>query len=211
MPLAVRRPMAAVWAIDLALADVISTTTEPALGAIRLAWWREQLERLDTGAQPPPEWRLREVATELVPRGISGLDLAGLEDGWLPLLEPFPWHEPVAAGLRLRGRILFSLGARLLNGDAADVSVAGELWSLVDGARHCSDVHSRIFLLGEAREVMHNLPESRPPKFLRRLTGLAAMAAHDVLKNKPLDLPYESAGRGMAAMLHYARGTLPHG
>ena len=203
--------MAAVWAIDLAMADDISTTTEPALGVIRLAWWREQIELLDTGGSPPPEWRLQAVATELLPRGITGTDLTGLEDAWLPLLEPFPWREPVAAGLRLRGGILFSLGVRLLGGNAADASAAGELWSLVDGARHCSDVHSRMFLLAEARQVMQNLPESRPPKYLRRLTGLAAMAAHDVLRNKPLDLPYESAGRGMAAMLHYARGTLPRG
>ena len=211
MPRGFRRPIAALWAIDLAMADVISSTTEPQLGAIRLAWWREQLEALDTGAPPPPEKRLQDVATELLPSGIAGAEVATLEDGWLPLLEPFPWRQPVAEGLKLRGRILFSLTARLLIGKPEDAEAAGALWSLVDGARHCSDVHSRIFLMDEARKAMAELPNVRPPKYLRRLTGLAAMAAHDVLRNKPLDLPYESFSRGIAATLHYARGTLPRG
>ena len=51
--------------------DVVATSTQPALGAIRLAWWRDALERLDQ-FPPPPEPRLQAVATELLPRGISG-------------------------------------------------------------------------------------------------------------------------------------------
>jgi 15-cis-phytoene synthase len=193
------------------MADVVSTTTEPRVGAIRLAWWRERLEELDRESSAPAEPRLQAVASELIPRGVSGKELSGLEDAWLPLLDPFPWGESVAAGLRLRGRILFGIGARLLGGRSAQGEAAGALWSLVDGARHCSDVHSRMVLMGEARSAIDQLPREKPSKSLRRLTGLAAMAAHDVFRNKPLDLPYEDRGRGMAAFLHYLRGTLPHG
>jgi phytoene synthase len=136
--------------------------------------------------------------------------VSDLEDGWIPLLEPFPWAEPAAEGLRRRGRVLFGLGARILGCDPGDAEAEGELWSLVDGARHCSDARSRTFLLEQGRRTLAALPRRKPPRFLRRLTGLAAMAAHDVLKNEP-DLPYFAPGRGMAATFHYFRGTLPRG
>ncbi len=190
---------------------MVATSTQAALGAIRMAWWRERLEGLDVGAALPDEPRFQAVADQLLPRGISGAELSQLEIAWLPLLEPFPWRQDVAEGLQLRGRILFRLGARLLNGDAVDAEAAGALWSLVDGARHCSDVYSRIYLLGEARQALAELPTKKPPKSLRRLTGLTAIAAHDVITNRPLTLPQPDSGRGMAAIVHHLRGTLPRG
>ena len=211
LPRALRPAFSALWGIDLAFADVVASTTEPRLGAIRMAWWRERLEALDAGGDAPAEPRLIAVQTELFARGISGEELSRLEDAWLPLLDAFPWRQEVADGLKLRGRILFGIGARLLGGDPDDGEAAGALWSLVDGARHCSDIQSRTFLLEQAKAAIRELPKARTPKFLRRLTGLAAMAAHDAVRNRPLDLPYFSPGRGMAAALHYLKGTLPRG
>jgi phytoene synthase len=199
------------WQLDLAMADVIATSSQPALGAIRLAWWRERLEELDKGAAAPAEPRLRAVESELLPLGVTGRTLSTLEDAWLPLLGDFPWKGEQAESLKLRGRILFGIGARLLSGDPDDAEAPGALLSLVDGARHCTDAHSRMFLLAEARRAIAELPRKRPPKFLRRLTGLAAIAAHDVLRHKPLGLAAPDPGRGMAAMLHYMRGVLPRG
>ena len=193
------------------MADVVATSSQPALGAIRLAWWRERLEDLDQGVEAPAEPRLKAVEAELLRRHVTGDELSKLEDAWLPLFDDFPWSEEQANGLRLRGRILFGIGARLLAGDPEDAEDAGSLWSLVDGARHCSDVHSRMFLLAEARKAIAALPTTRPPKILRRLTGLAAIAAHDVIRNKPLSLAQPDAGRGMASFLHYMRGVLPRG
>ena len=211
LPRSVQPAFAALWLLDLAMADVIATSSQPALGAIRLAWWRERLEQLDQGHSAPAEPRLQGVERDLLPRSVSGEELSKLEDAWLPLLEDFPWGAQQADGLRLRGRILFGIGARLLGGDPEDAEAAGALWSLVDGARHCSDVHSRMYLLGEARKSIAELPRNRPPKSLRRLTGLAAIAAHDVIRNKPLGLAEPDPGRGMAAFLHYVRGVLPRG
>jgi phytoene synthase len=175
---------------------VVSTTTEPALGAIRLAWWRERLEELGAGAVPA-EPRLDAIARQLIGRGISGAELSKLEDAWLPLLEPFPWSEPQAEGLQLRGRILFWVGARLLGGDPKDAEAAGAFWSLVDGANHCSDPDSRDYLLAIARGLA--LPR-RTPRQLRPLTVLAAVSASEVL----------GASRGMAALTHRLRGIFPH-
>lgn len=189
------------WNLDLALADVVATTSEPALGAIRLAWWRERLEEMHRGSEAPPEPRLRAIQRQLIGRGISGTELSKLEDGWLPLLEPFPWGERAADALRLRGRVLFGIGARLLGTEPAAAEPAGALWSLTDGAVHCSDRQSREFLFGEARAAITGVPR-RMPRELRPLTVLAALAAHDVLRSGRLS-------RVLAATAHRLRGTIP--
>src|SRR5207248_10486220 len=96
------------------------------------------------------EPRLSAIARQLLGRGITGAELSRLEDAWLRLLEPFPWGDEAAEGLRLRGRILFGIGARLLGGEPQHAEAAGALWSVVDGAIHCSDQPSREFLLQHA-------------------------------------------------------------
>src|SRR5688500_15300158 len=73
-PAAVRPALFALHALDIELAAVVDPTTEPMLGQIRLAWWREQLQALDSGgvaAQPT----LAALAAEVLPRGISGASL----------------------------------------------------------------------------------------------------------------------------------------
>jgi 15-cis-phytoene synthase len=67
-PVELRPAFDALFAIDDALGEVVASSTQPALGAIRLAWWRDALERLDTSA-PPPEPRLQAAASLLLPRG----------------------------------------------------------------------------------------------------------------------------------------------
>ena len=201
MPAGIRPAFATLWNLDLALADVVATSSEPALGAIRLAWWRERLVELDTGRPPPGEPRLSAIAGQLLSRGVTGKELVPLEEAWLPLLEAFPWGERQADGLKQRGRVLFGIGARLLGGEAKDVEIAGEVWSLVDGADHCSDEQSRIFLQREAASALSQLPR-KVPRALRPLTVLAAVAAYDAR-------PVGRFGRGGAALAHRLRGTFP--
>ena len=186
------------WNLDLALADVVATTSEPALGAIRLAWWRERLEELDEGAVPA-EPRLSAIARQLLGRRISGKELSQLEDAWLPLLQPFPWAEAQAEGLRLRGWILFGIGARLLGGEPEAAEAAGAFWSLADGATHCSDAESRQSLLDAAQAV--TLPR-KTSRTLRPLTVLAAVAVPTIAD------PSSGVARGMAAVHHRATGRL---
>ena len=190
--------------MDLAFADVVATSSDPRLGAIRLAWWRERLEALDTNADHPAEPRLQTVASELLPRGLTGKELARLEDAWLRLMEPFPWGEDQAEGLKLRGRVLFGIGARLMGQPADAAEQAGALWSLVDGAHHCSDPQSRKMLRQRAAAVLA-ATRTPMPRGLRVLTVLAALAAADLLR--------EGSGlkRLSAAVKHRLMGSLPHG
>jgi phytoene synthase len=201
LPSSIRAAFAALWNLDLAFADVVSTTSDTRLGAIRLAWWREQLDELDESVEVPNEPRLQAVARELLPRGVAGGELSRLEDGWLPLLDPFPWGKAQADGLRLRGRLLFTIGARLIGDEGSDAGFAGELWSLEDGARHCSDEQSRAFLMREASSAMAKLP-LRIGRRLRPLTVLAALAACAVSRTPGF-------GRGGAAIRHRLTGRFP--
>lgn len=194
--------MEALWNLDLAFADVVATSSQPALGAIRMAWWRERLEELDNG-NAPAEPRLASVKRHLLGRGISGVELSKLEDCWLPMLAPFPWDQSVAEGFRQRGQTLFSIGARLLGGEPAEAQAAGALWSLVDGASHCSDAPSREMLCQAARTALEEVP-SRLPARIRPLTILAALAAYDLR-------PGGRLGRVGVALAHRLHGSIPHG
>lgn len=167
-----------------------------------MAWWRERLEELDAGGAPPDEPRLRAIQRQLLKRGVTGLELSKLEDAWLPVLDPFPWAQRAVEGFKLRGRILFGIGARVLGGQASDAESAGALWSLVDGATHCSDAQSRDHLCSAARQMLVEVPK-RMPSNIRPLTILAALAAHDLGAGGRL-------GRVGAAFSHRLRGTIPH-
>jgi len=168
-----------------------------------MAWWRERLQELDAGAHVPPEPRLKAIKRQLIERGIGGGELAELEDGWLPLLEPFPWGEKVVQGVRHRGRVLFGIGAQLLRGDSESAEAAGALWSLVDVGRHCSDAESRALLCEAARASLEEVP-ARLPSILRPLTILAALAAYDLR-------PGGRLGRIGVALAHRLRGSIPRG
>lgn len=191
----------ALWNLDLAFADVIATSSDPRLGAIRLAWWRERLEELDDRTDPPAEPRLQAAARELLQRGVTGNELSNLEDAWLPLLEPFPWGGRQAEGLKQRGRILFGVGARVLGGDGRDAEACGEFWSLLDGSRHCSDRASRDTLLASARAIHSRVNVARA---IRPLTVLAAIARADLNGSNGF-------ARGRAALRHRLTGRISLG
>jgi len=169
------------WALDLALAEVVTTTTLPPLGAIRLAWWRERLEELDAGASVAAEPRLQAVAEHLIPKGVTGAELSRLEFCWLALLGEFPWEDLQAEALATRGKILFGIGARLLGREAAEGEPLGVVWSMADGMLHCSDPKSRRFLAERAKLAIAEIPEGRVPHGLEPLAMLTAADAYDLL------------------------------
>jgi phytoene synthase len=186
----------------------VRTTSEPQLGAIRLAWWRERLEELDAGTAPPAEPRLEAVAQLLIPRGPSGGDLAALEAGWVRLFDPFPWSADQAESIWLRGNRLFGLGARLLAAADDPIQRAGGLWALVDAARHCSDAASRDMLLGQARTFARGLAGARFDSRLRPLSMLAALAVRDCRRGEPFE-PEGTPARAAAMLRHRLGGRLP--
>jgi phytoene synthase len=169
------------WDIDLAFAYVRSTNITPRLGEIRLAWWRERLEELDRGVPPPAEPRLQAVAANLIPAGVTGADLARLEDPWLILLNPFPWGKTEADAIAERGAILFGLSARLLGRQAAEGEPLGAVWALTDAARRVSDPKWGAVVGDRARSTLAALPQQRWPAELSPLVMITGRRTYDFL------------------------------
>lgn len=167
-PVDLRPAFDALFGIDEALAEAALSASQPAIAAIKLAWWREALERLDH-APPPAEPRLQAAAAELLPRGVIGAALAEIEEGWAALLEPVVDEER----LGLRGERLFALAGRLLGGEPP--AAAGRLWSAVDLTR------------AAARPLPATLSLPRSPGCLRPLTLFSALAARDAARGLPLE------------------------
>ena len=201
-----RAAIAALWGADAAMGDVLRNTSDPLLGQIRLAWWRERLEELDDGVVPA-EPRLQAVARELIPRGVSGRDVAALEGGWLRLFDDFPWDIATAEGIWFRGRHLFALAATILGRPGQDVEGAGGLWALVDAGRHCSDAPSRTLLIAQAKTLGAGLERAKFPAEVRSLSTLAALAWRDAHRGEPFER--EGTPRRAAVMLmHRVTGRI---
>jgi phytoene synthase len=203
-----RGALAALFVIDRAMGDVVRSTKEPMLGPIRLAWWRERLEELDEHAAAPAEPRLQKVESELIPRGVTGRELAALESGWLRLFDPFPWTVQTSEAIWFRGNLLFGLGARVVGCADERIQGAGGLWALVDAARHCSDPQSRAMLLDQTRAFGRGLSGVRFPGPLRPLSMLTVLAMRDCRRGEPFER--EGNPARVAAMLrHRFSGRLP--
>lgn len=169
VPAARRDAVRLLWRLDERLGTIASGANPP-IAAIKLAWWREALERLDT-APPPAEPLLRDLAEGLLPLGVQGAELAMIAAGWDVLLEGDE-DEPamLARHARERGGRLFAVAARLLGGAGKmDVAAAGEAWALAAVGEPWG--HAALAL---ARAHV-NIP-GRWPRRLRALGMLAVLA-----------------------------------
>lgn len=194
MPAARRGAFEALFAIDSAMGDVVARSTEPALGRIKLAWWREQLQALDEGP-PPAEPRLRAAAEHLLTLGVSGAELAELETGWATLLDPKVDSALVAE----RGAALFAIGGRLLGLNDEKLGDAGALYALASVGRRGLPA-----LLEPARKHLEELRGHCFARALRPLTMLARAAARDL----DLEEPEGSRGRVFAMLAHRWSGRI---
>jgi phytoene synthase len=195
-PAELRPAFDALLDIDEAMAGVVAKATEPALAAIKLAWWRERLQELDEG-KVAAEPRLQAAAMALLPRGINGGELAQLEEGWGGML----YDPPDGALLTEHGTRLFQLGARLLNVEFDDRTIgeAGRLFAGVDAAR-------RGFL-----DLVPGKPGAGGPRIARAarpLTALGALAARDLRKGGPPFEPEATPGRALALLIHWLTGRV---
>ena len=197
VPTSRRAAVEALWRLDVALASVLATGREPMVSRIRLAWWREALERLDR-APPPAEPVLEALSARVLPAGVTGAGLAAMTDAWEPLLSPDPLSEGDLREYAARRGRLFALTAQLLGGGEAD----GEGWALIDFARHSSNQAEAARALELARAVAMPVRWPRP---LRPLGMLAVLARRDAGLGLPLE-PAGSPARMMRMVRHRLTG-----
>lgn len=170
-PPAVRGPMAAAFQLDRRLARIVARTTEPMLGQMRLAWWREALGKPVTD-RPRGDVVLDAISAEWVGREAA---LATMVDAWevLVIADQLDRDAINAFGMQ-RSAFFAALEADLRPAEAEKVAVAGFRWALADAGCSVSDVVERALLIeaGLARSA----PPGRMPRSLRGLAVLNALA-----------------------------------
>ncbi len=193
-PAELRPAFDALFAIDDAMGDVVAKTTEPALAAIKLAWWRERLAELDDG-KVPAEPRLQAAAAVLLPRGVTGAQLAQIEEGWAILLQA----KPDMGLAEARGGRLFAIGGRLIGTGHEMLEGAGRLFAGIDFARRgYREVEPSKIAMGGVQF----------PRALRPLTALAALAFRDLKHGGPPFEPEATPGRALALLSHRSWGRI---
>ena len=190
-PVELRPAFDSLFDIDEAMGDVVVRATQPALAAIKLAWWRERLEGLDEG-QVPAEPHLQAAAKELLPKGITGHELARLEQGWAELLAERPDVEKALD----RGARLFQLAGHLLGAEMSALNQAGRLFAAGNLKRRS---------LPFQQVAISDLPKF--PRSARRLTGMAALAIRD-LRGGETPEAEATPGRAWTLLRHRITGRL---
>ena len=133
-PAGARPALLALHAYDLEQQRVVAEAREPMLAEIRLAWWREQLEKLATGSAPPPQPLLQALATQAWPRAVNLGALTRIEEAFLPLLTD--GRLDALAMAKARGGPLFEalfaavLARPLTEAEVNDSWAGGTRWAL---------------------------------------------------------------------------------
>ena len=164
-----RKVWLAALALDGRIGRMVLGASEPMLGQIRLAWWRDQLgQRLSERPQGDPlldligaEWSNHETA------------LIALVDGWEALLGERPLPE-ADLGRFIEGRATLAQGLAARLGEKAsapEARKAGAFWARADIAGHALDDAEREFALDHTLSTGLRLPRSLRP--LAVIGGLA--------------------------------------
>ena len=194
-----RGPLRIFFEFDARLARLVTATSEPMLGQVRLAWWR------DTLGMAVSERPKGDEVLDAIGQHWAGAEeaLVALVNGWENMLaEPPMSEEAVLAFADGRGQALAGLNFFGGGGEkfANMLSEAGRLWALADAASHLPQ--------GEERDTFVSLGRSIAPIAALKVpykgvSVLAALAARSLRANgKPL-----MAGRG-AALVAMRAGIL---
>ncbi len=206
VPTSARPAVDALWRLDVALGAVLGGGCEPLISQIKLTWWRDALEKLDL-EKAPAEPVLEAIARNVLPAGVSGSALSGMEEGWTVLLSPDPLTaSDLASYSAARGGLLFRYSAAILAGGLSpEMERAGEGWALVDLARHSNaeDAAASVGLAGERLAASAGILW---PSALRPLGMLAALARRDVERGTERFEEHGAPGRMLRMLRHRLTG-----
>jgi phytoene synthase len=161
----------AFFALDTRLATLVRGASEPMLGQLRLAWWRDRLTE-DSGKWPSGEPVLEALQSWQGGHGVLGQ----MVDGWELMLDDAPL-SPAALSHHAQARAAgFSALAGLVGSDAAaqDAHRMGCNWALADLASHLGDPAETAAVLELA--LLQDWKQTRLPRALRPLAVLHGMA-----------------------------------
>jgi 15-cis-phytoene synthase len=142
-----RAAVVAISALNIELARVGEQVSNPLAGEIRLAWWRERLEAMVAGGEPPAQPALQALSLALPTLPFELLD--ALVEARHADLEPRPFADDAALAHYLDGTAgaIMGLSARALDPEAPLRAVveAGRAWGLAGlyRARDAWRAHNR--------------------------------------------------------------------
>lgn len=158
--------------LDRNLGRAVGLASEPIIGQIRLAWWRDALSSPDT-ERPRGNPLLDRIAVLF---GSGAGDLVSMVDGWEAVLLA-EGMEPEAIKTLSEGRAkAFLAVSRRVGADESDtaVGIAASNWSVADIAANCADEVRRNTLVVRA---LSERPETfRLSSAMRPLAVLHALA-----------------------------------
>jgi phytoene synthase len=202
-PARVRPALDALWRLDVALGAALAGGRDALAGQLRLAWWREALERLDA-APPPAEPVLQGLAAHVLPAGVGGAALAGMEEAWRQLLADGPLGgEALDHYAEARGGALFRHSARLLGLPDHPVETAGRRWALVDFARRSANPAEARAAFDAAGRI--EAPAPMPPQ-LRPLEMLSVLNRRDLARGPGIWERQGSPARMLRLLRHRFTG-----
>ena len=180
--------------LDRRLAQIVAQTSEPMLGQMRLAWWRDTLGTA-VAERPTGDVVLDSLGVYWCGEETA---LIGLVNAWEELLTEPPLPEVSARNFASGRAAGFAVIAQMAEQES--LPKVGELWSLADAAAHFPDGEERAMLLKLAAEYSATRRLPRSLRGVAILDDLAARAIADA--GAPL-----MKGRG-AAILAIKRGLL---
>ncbi len=187
-----RADVITLYALNYELSRAAEVATQPLIGEMRLAWWREALEEIFDGRPVRKHPVAAGLAQAIGRRGLPREGLEALVDGRLRELEPWPLGEDeVLAYLDATAGGLMTLAVQVLApGVQADLRPAARAWGLVGLQR-----------------VGGRLPAEWEAGMVRKRVEEALEAAHRELKD--LAVPAFPAAAYATLARPYARGASP--
>ena len=168
-PSSLRGALQSALALDRRLSQIVARTSEPMLGQMRLAWWRDVL------GKPLAEWPQgnAELETIALHWGHSAAQLAAMADGWEYMLSEPPLSAEAAMGFASGRAKAFGALANISAKPVAreKLAIAAQYWALGDGAVHIGSEAERATM----RAQLDKLPER--PRLGSPFKGIAIMGA----------------------------------
>jgi phytoene synthase len=189
----VRNSLAIALRLDRRLARIVARTSEPMLGQMRLAWWREALAK-PAGDRPRGDAVLDGVANHWAGREAA---LAAMVDGWEVLVtaERLGPNEADILGSG-RGAFFAALAPEASPAQARRLVAAGRCWALADAAARVADTDERAVLVAAGLAAQET--GARFPPGLRGLAVLEGLALRALRRGgRPL---MEGRGASLAAL-----------
>jgi 15-cis-phytoene synthase len=190
---AARADVIALYAFNYEISRAAEVASQPLVGEMRLAWWREALEEMFEGRPVRRQPVALALAAAAARRGLERQDLEALVDARLRELDPWPLAEAeVEAYVDATAGGLMALAARVLSPEAA-----------AEQTRHAA----RAWGIAGLARLGGRLPANWGAQQVRDKVGAAVERARAELAGLPVAAFPATAYAALAAS--YAKGSVP--